>query len=125
MRLQPRRGSQMYGHIAEMNNIIPGVRGQHQRWSGGGSPDNLAGEKISIQARLVSVADTLDAMTTERPYQKAMSMTVSASRINQLAGKSFDPAVVETFNRAYQKGLFTATVNEKKLIIPKNRPQVA
>ena len=125
MKLHPGRGSQILGAIAEMKNIIPGVRGHHERWSGGGYPDNLAGEKIAIQARLVSVADTLDAMTTERPYQKAMSMTVSAARINQLAGKSFDPAVVETFNRAYQKGLFTATVNEKKLIIPKNRPQVA
>ena len=125
MKQHPGRGSQILGAIAEMKDIIPGVRGHHERWSGGGYPDNLAGEKIAIQARLVSVADTLDAMTTERPYQKAMSMTVSAARINLLAGKSFDPAVVESFNRAYQKGLFTATVNEKKLIIPKNRPQVA
>jgi HD-GYP domain-containing protein (c-di-GMP phosphodiesterase class II) len=63
-------------------------------------------------------------MTTERPYQRAMSMAVAASRINQLSGKSFDPAVVESFNRAYQKGIFNVG-SEKKLIIPKNKPQVA
>ncbi len=124
MKQHPGRGSQILGAIAEMKDIIPGVRGHHERWSGGGYPDNLAGEKIQVQARIVSVADTLDAMTTERPYQKAMSMAVAAARINQLSGKSFDPKVVESFNRAYQKGALTIGA-EKKLIIPKNRPQVA
>lgn len=124
MKQHPGRGAQILGAIAEMKDIIPGVRNHHERWSGGGYPDNLAGEKIPVQARIVAVADTLDAMTTERPYQRAMSMAVAAARINQLAGKSFDPGVVESFNRAYQKGSLTIGA-EKKLIIPKNRPQVA
>jgi HD-GYP domain-containing protein (c-di-GMP phosphodiesterase class II) len=124
MKHHPGRGAQILGAIAEMKEIIPGVKYHHERWVGGGYPDNLSGERIPVQARVVSVADTIDAMTTERPYQRAMSMAVAASRINQLSGKSFDPAVVESFNRAYQKGIFNIG-SEKKLIIPKNKPQVA
>jgi HD-GYP domain-containing protein (c-di-GMP phosphodiesterase class II) len=57
-------------------------------------------------ARIIAVADSFDAMTTERPYQKAMSYEAALARLNQLKGTAFDEHVVEAFNRAYLAGEF-------------------
>jgi HD-GYP domain-containing protein (c-di-GMP phosphodiesterase class II) len=62
------------------------------------------GEKIPMQARIVSVADTYDAMTTTRPYQKAMELDYVVERIRQFSGVRYDPVVVTAFLRAYEKG---------------------
>ncbi len=64
----------------------------------------MKGEEIPLQARIVTVADTFDAMTTTRPYQKAMEIGFVIGRIRQFAGVRFEPSVVEAFLRAYEKG---------------------
>ena len=70
------------------------VRHHHERWDGGGYPDGLSGEAIPLAARIFSVVDTLDAMTTDRPYRPGVSMAQARSEIAAKAGTQFDPAVV-------------------------------
>jgi len=73
------------------------VRSHHERWDGNGYPDRLAREDIPLAARVFAVADTLDALTTDRPYRPASPLCASREIINSLAGTQFDPAVVEAF----------------------------
>ncbi len=106
MRTHPSKGEEILGSIPQMNMVVTGVKYHHERWSGGGYPDGLKGEDIPILARIVSVADTFDAMTTNRPYQRAMTFDVAANRINELCPKVYDPKAVAAFNRAFEKELF-------------------
>ena len=71
------------------------VRAHHERWDGRGYPDGLAGEEIPLAARIFSVADTLDALTTDRPYRRGVSMPEACEVIARQAGSQFDPAVVQ------------------------------
>ena len=71
------------------------VRHHHERWDGDGYPDGLAGEDIPLTARVFAVADTLDALTTDRPYRPASPMSESRALIERERGKQFDPDVVD------------------------------
>jgi HD-GYP domain-containing protein (c-di-GMP phosphodiesterase class II) len=73
------------------------VRHHHERWDGDGYPDRLAGEDIPLAARIFAVADTLDALTTDRPYRPASSWDIARTEIRSAAGTQFDPAVVDAF----------------------------
>jgi len=74
------------------------VRSHHERWDGQGYPDGLAGEAIPLAARVFAVADTLDALTTERPYRQAGSIPDARAVIREQAGAQFDPRIVDAFD---------------------------
>ena len=74
------------------------VRHHHERWDGTGYPDGLAGEEIPLAARVFAVADTLDALTTDRPYRPAPTGRARATEIRALTGTQFDPTVVAAFD---------------------------
>jgi ribonuclease P protein subunit RPR2 len=74
------------------------VRSHHERWDGDGYPDRLAGESIPLAARVFAVADTLDALTTTRPYRPASTFDTAREIIADGAATQFDPAVVEAFD---------------------------
>jgi HD-GYP domain-containing protein (c-di-GMP phosphodiesterase class II) len=71
------------------------VRASHERWDGKGYPDGLAGEAIPVESRIISVCDAWSAMTTDRPYRKAMSVELAATELRRCAGSHFDPAAVD------------------------------
>ena len=75
------------------------ARHHHERWDGGGYPMGLRGEAIPLAARIAAVADVFDALTSDRPYKRAWSIEDAAAEIVRGAGKHFDPAVVEAFQR--------------------------
>ena len=104
MKQHPAKGAAIMGGVAQLIDIIPGMKYHHEKWSGGGYPDNLEGEQIPMQARIVSIADTFDAMTTNRPYQKAMELGYVVDKIKSFAGTRFDPRVVEAFVQAVKRG---------------------
>jgi len=104
MQRHPAKGAHIMDSIPQMKTIIPGIRNHHERWSGGGYPDNLKGEEIPRIARIVQVADSFDAMTTTRPYQRAMRPEAGVARIRELAGIVFDPKVVDAFQQAWISG---------------------
>jgi HD-GYP domain-containing protein (c-di-GMP phosphodiesterase class II) len=104
MKTHPIKGAAIMSAIPQLADVIPGMKYHHEKWCGGGYPEGLKGEQIPLQARIVSVADTFDAMTTTRPYQQAMEIGFVIERIRQLSGVRFEPRVTEAFLRAYERG---------------------
>ena len=104
MKRHPVKGAHILGEIPHLENSVPAARNHHERWTGGGYPDNLKGEEIPLIARIVQVADTFDAMTTNRPYQRAMRFDAAVARITELSGIVFDPRVVAAFKSAWLAG---------------------
>jgi HD-GYP domain-containing protein (c-di-GMP phosphodiesterase class II) len=104
MKQHPAKGAAIMGGVAQLIDIVPGMKYHHEKWGGGGYPDGLAGEDIPVQARIVAIADTFDAMTTNRPYQKAMEIAYVVDKIKSFAGSRFDPRVVDAFVQAVKRG---------------------
>ncbi|MBL8112000.1 MAG: HD domain-containing protein [Acidobacteria bacterium] len=102
MKTHPVTGALIIGQIKQLRDIIPGIKHHHEKWEGGGYPDGLVGEDIPMLARIVTVADTFDAMTTTRPYQKAMPLDYVTSRITSFSGTRFDPKVIDAFRKAHE-----------------------
>jgi HD-GYP domain-containing protein (c-di-GMP phosphodiesterase class II) len=73
------------------------IRHHHERWDGTGYPDGLAGEQIPMLARIVSVVDAFDAMTSKRAYRDAMSREESVAELIRNRGKQFDPCTLDAF----------------------------
>lgn len=104
MKGHPSKGAAIMSGVAQLIDIIPGMKYHHEKWSGGGYPDSLTAEEIPMQARIVAIADTFDAMTTNRPYQKAMEINYVVDKIRSFAGTRFDPRVVDAFANAVKRG---------------------
>ena len=91
-------GFDMLAPLPFMQESLAGIRGHHERWDGKGYPDSVAGESIHRHARLMSVADSYDAMTTARPYRHALVLDEAARRIRKETGQQFAPNAVEAFD---------------------------
>ena len=100
MKLHPVKGALIMGQIPQLKWIIPGMKYHHEKWDGTGYPDGLRSEEIPMLARIISVADTFDAMTTTRPYQKAMRSDYVVTRIKTFAGSRYDGRVVDALEAA-------------------------
>ncbi len=93
----PSIGGRILDPISAFADIIPIVTGHHERFDGSGYPNGLAGEEIHINARILAVADTYDAMTSDRPYRKGRPPEDAIDEICRQAGTQFDPKVVDAF----------------------------
>ncbi len=98
---QVKKHSQMGENVVKQANfflrIAPLIRSHHERWDGSGYPDGKAGEEIPLGARIIAVADAYDAMTSDRPYRKALSPEEAVAILSKEKGKQFDPMIVESF----------------------------
>jgi HD-GYP domain-containing protein (c-di-GMP phosphodiesterase class II) len=97
-------GAKIVEHIRLLKEIIPGVRYHHEQLDGKGYPDGLKGDEIPALAKIVAVADTYDAMTTDRPYRKAMDQEEAIKELKRCAGTQLDQDVVMAFIQAYKQG---------------------
>jgi putative nucleotidyltransferase with HDIG domain len=97
MRQHPVIGYKMLGGLRFLEPSLPGVLHHHERWDGTGYPSGLKSDVIPVYVRILSLADALDAMTSDRPYRGALSFEVAEQEISKLAGVQFDPAVVDAF----------------------------
>lgn len=104
MKLHTVIGAEIMSSIEQLSYSVEVVRSHHERWNGKGYPDGLARTAIPLMARVVAVADSFDAMTTQRVYQEAMSAEQAKLFIRARAGDSFDPDVVKAFLKAYDAG---------------------
>jgi cyclic di-GMP phosphodiesterase len=94
-------GEQMLGGVAFLQGAgLEIVRSHHERWDGTGYPDGLGGEEIPVGARIFAVADTLDAMTSNRPYRHALPWAAARAELDRGRGGQFDPAVVRAFHQS-------------------------
>jgi ribonuclease P protein subunit RPR2 len=97
VRRHPETGSEILRHIDFLGEAKAVVRHHHERWDGGGYPDGLAGEAIPVHARVFALADTLDALTSERPYRGRTSWEEARRVIRAESGTQFDPAIVSAY----------------------------
>lgn len=104
IKLHPLIGAQVVKEISFLEPVVPYILEHHERFNGSGYPQGLAGENISIKGRLLAVADVFDAMTSDRPYHKAIPPEVVVEKIRGGANLHFDPKIVEAFERAWLKG---------------------
>jgi HD-GYP domain-containing protein (c-di-GMP phosphodiesterase class II) len=94
-------GERILSAAPALSQVARLVRSSHERWDGTGYPDALAGEAIPLGARIVAVADAFDAMTSDRPYRRAVSPAQALGELRRCAGSQFDATVVEAFCAAY------------------------
>ena len=92
-------GERILGAAAALSSVAKLVRSSHERWDGDGYPDGLAGEEIPLGSRVIAVCDAYDAMTTDRPYRRALSSQDAIEELRNCAGTQFDPQVVDVFCR--------------------------
>jgi PAS domain S-box-containing protein len=95
MRQHPAIGARMVASIDSLAHLVPAVRAEHERWDGGGYPDGLAGSDIPLAARITLACDAYHAMTSDRPYRRAMSQAEVRAELRKCAGSQFDPDVVD------------------------------
>ncbi len=103
MKEHPSIGADILGKIPQIKNIIPGILYHHEWYNGRGYPDGLSGQSLPLVARIISIADTYDAMTTDRPYRKALTPEFALAELKKFSGTQFDPAYVEAFVKAFEK----------------------
>lgn len=104
MKQHPLKGANIMRPVAKLKDVLPGIELHHERMDGKGYPYGLVGNQIPMMARIIAVADTFDAITTNRPYQSAMDLDYAVKRINQLGGEKFDSDVVRAFDHAVETG---------------------
>ncbi|MCR4411428.1 MAG: HD domain-containing protein, partial [Thermoguttaceae bacterium] len=100
IRPHPEQGWAILQGVNQLSYLIPGVLHHHERYDGKGYPDGLAGDTIPLPARILAVADSYDAMVSDRPYRKGMPEGDVEQILRQGAGTQWDPKVVEAFFRA-------------------------
>jgi putative two-component system response regulator len=96
MREHPSHGERIVANLRQGRLIAPIVRGHHERWDGLGYPDGLRAKEIPLGARIIATVDAFDAMTTDRPYRRAMTRAEARRRLELGAGTQFDPDIVQT-----------------------------
>jgi putative nucleotidyltransferase with HDIG domain len=104
MKLHTIKGANIMRPVAQLKDVLPGIELHHERMDGHGYPYGLPAEQIPLMARIIAVADTLDAITTNRPYQSAMDLDFALERIRSLAISRFDPEVVAALDAAIRAG---------------------
>ena len=107
MQAHPVRSADLAGTIAEFRGRVQtDIRNHHENYDGTGYPDGLVGEAISIGARIIMIADTLDAMTTDRPYRKALTLQRTLEELARHAGRQFDPKLVTLVSKSPEYAAF-------------------
>ena len=103
IRLHPSKAAKILEPLRFLSEIIGIIRHHHERYDGRGYPDNRKEGDIPYGARIIAVADSYDAMTTDRPYRKAMGKDKAINELKEGSGSQFDPHIVETFLRVLEK----------------------
>src|SRR6202167_5176536 len=104
MKQHPVKGANIMRPVAQLKDVLPGIELHHERMDGAGYPHGLMGDQIPMMARIIAVADTFDAITTNRPYQTAMDIQFARDRIHSLAISKFDPKVVAALEASIESG---------------------
>jgi putative two-component system response regulator len=104
MKQHPADGAAIIAKFSRLQGAVPMILHHHERWDGGGYPHHLAGEGIPLGARIVGLADAWDAMTTDRPYHRALHLHEAEEELRTNRGTQFAPAVVDAFFRALAAG---------------------
>jgi response regulator RpfG family c-di-GMP phosphodiesterase len=97
MKQHPCTGAQILSPVRAFSRYVPGVRHHHERYDGKGYPDGISGEDIPVSARIILIADTFDAITSDRSYRRARTVSYAVKQFEANAGTQFDPKMVKAF----------------------------
>lgn len=103
IKVHPELGEKIVEKIPQLMDTLPGIRSHHERWDGTGYPDQIPGEDIPLLARILAIADTFDAMTSDRPYRKGLSWEIALGEIRASAGTQLDPELAAMFVHLMQE----------------------
>lgn len=95
MQQHPLDGAELVGTMTRLRELLPAIRHHHEQWDGMGYPDALAGENIPRGARIIAIADTIDAMSTARPYRSALDADDVRNELIRCRGRQFDPSLID------------------------------
>ncbi|HVH51278.1 MAG TPA: HD-GYP domain-containing protein [Gaiellaceae bacterium] len=109
MKSHPEEGARIIERLGYLDDVVPAIRHHHERPDGLGYPERLRGDEIPLSARIIHVADALDAMTTQRVYRDAMTLDTALAEIALGAGTDFCSTCVEALERAVDEGLIAVT----------------
>jgi HD-GYP domain-containing protein (c-di-GMP phosphodiesterase class II) len=122
MRRHPEHGVELASGIELLHPVLDGIRHHHERWDGAGYPDGLVGEDIPIAARIITVSDAFDAMTSTRAYRPARSIDAAFAELDRCAGSQFDPAAVAALKRAVATGRWSPAPEPRAIEIAAAEP---
>jgi putative nucleotidyltransferase with HDIG domain len=105
IRQHPIRGADLVGTNKSLQGVVPLIRHHHERFDGDGYPDGLSGHEIPIEARILCLADAVQAMESDRPYRNALSRCEILDEVKKLSGTQFDPQVVKVFLKLFNEKL--------------------
>lgn len=94
-------GAQILSNIVELKDVVYWIKHHHERYDGEGYPDKRVAEEIPLPARIISIADSFDAMTSDRPYRKGMDPDKVMDIMNDLAGSQYDPFLFNAFKSIF------------------------
>ena len=97
MKMHPDLGAKIIANVPFLQEVAVIIRAHHERWDGNGYPEGLAAEDIPLGARIFAVADSFDAMTSDRPYRRGRALDEALAEIERCSGTQFDPQVVHAF----------------------------
>jgi hypothetical protein len=95
MQTHPIKSEELVAKVSQLKDVVPAVRHHHENWDGTGYPDGLAGDRIPFASRIIMFADTIDAMTSDRPYRKALDANAVRSELMKHRGRQFDPEICD------------------------------
>jgi HD-GYP domain-containing protein (c-di-GMP phosphodiesterase class II) len=124
MEEHPVDGASLIATVSQMRDLVPAVRHHHERWDGAGYPDRLSGEAIPLASRVITFADTIDAMTTARPYRDALGEGEVRAELIRCKGAQFDPSICETILQSSDWATFFAGIGHRSLTPGRHRLNV-
>jgi HD superfamily phosphohydrolase YqeK len=123
METHPIKSAELVENVTSLRDIVPAVRHHHENWDGSGYPSGLAGEAIPLAARIIMVADTIDAMTTDRPYRSAMSEEDVRRELTRMSGRQFDPGLCESLLHGSSLAALLASTADRRPPLRRMTPE--
>ena len=111
MRTHPIKSAELAGTVTQLRDVVPLIRHHHENWDGTGYPDGLREEGIPLGSRIIMFADTIDAMTTDRPYRAALDATSVRKELLRFRGSQFDPQICDALLRSPEYSKLFAPAN--------------
>src|SRR5581483_5843315 len=109
-------GAELIESSEGLRHLAPFIRYHHERWDGRGYPSGLAAEEIPLEARILNVCDSVEAMASDRPYHKGMSPSEVIAEVKRCAGTQFDPTIAEIFVRIAEREGTQFMINSAELV---------